>query len=120
MVNYNETIIEGTTTTFTRASSGYFYNKDIPEITFNEDNVTVLANGEKFTKEGVSKVTETLENPLEEFELLNPEDDSVVGTMKYQEVFLALYSLYRHSVKKRDTVPVEEPVDEPVDDGMII
>ena len=65
-----------------------------------------------------------------EFNLLNPEDNSVVGTQTYEQFFLSLYSLYWHMALDRDSIspepeapaeepPVEEPVTPPEDDGTV-
>jgi len=63
-----------------------------------------------------------------EFNLLNPEDNSVMGTQTYEQFFMSLYSLYWHMAQDRDSisqepeVPVEEaPVEDPVisDDGTV-
>ena len=44
-----------------------------------------------------------LTNPEEEFNLINPTDGSVIGIVKYQDVFVILHSLYISLDTPRDT-----------------
>jgi hypothetical protein len=44
----------------------------------------------------------TAENAAEQFDLMHPETGAVIGSMTYQELYVALASAYLHVATKRD------------------
>lgn len=100
MSNYKETNISGTK--WTRAKRIIIENpKDqIASILINEEDVI-----EFDTKETIIPSTslyETFSDPSKSFNLLNPTDDSIIGSATYQEVYIMLYSLYIYLANQRD------------------
>lgn len=102
-----------------------------PSIKFFEEKVKVEGDSvvSLGTDGSVLHTHYTDLNKGTEFNLLNPEDNSVVGTQTYEQFFLSLYSLYWHLAQERDSIvqepeiPVEDaPVEEPVvnpDEGTV-
>ena len=82
----------------------------IPTITFYEEEVVDI-DGENI-KRPVGIMQIQYSNPQQSFDLLNPIDDSVVGSMTHQDFYSALYSLYRDTANRRDNPPApeEEPM----------
>lgn len=80
-----------------------------PAISFIEERILNLS-GQKITQ-SVGNVSEpfTLENAMEQFNLLNPETGVVLGTAVYQDVYVMLHSLYRHIAAKRDVANPPTP-----------
>ena len=77
----------------------------IPAITFYEEEVVDI-NGEHIKRpKGIMQIQYS--NPAQTFNVLNPIDDSIVGSMTHQDFYVALYSLYRDTADKRDNPPVE-------------
>ena len=117
MPNYNEHSVSGEYYEYQRSNKVIIMNEldSVPEITFMEQVIATLPTGEKMNMRK-TKCVDTLSNPLEEFNLLHPFDDTIIGTSKYQDVYVLLYSLYRHVADKRDNpiyapdTPVEPPV----------
>jgi hypothetical protein len=109
MPNYNETNVTGTK--WTRSNQVRIRNPldGIPTATFMEEEVVNLDNGERITQRA-SGVSERLIDPSVSFNLLNPEDDSVIGTMTYGQVYAALYSLYRKLAAERDAQSNDQEV----------
>lgn len=110
MADYNEKIISGQYTEYQRSNKIIVTNDlgSIPEITFMEQIVGTLPDGSKVTPRN-TKCVDQLMNPAESFNLLNPIDDSIIGSLTYQDVYITLYSLYRHVAAKRDNPPPQEP-----------
>lgn len=102
--NYKETSVVGTK--YTRSNRVKIHNPlgSTSSIVFNEENVVITDDG--VISERAGSISESLTNPLETFDIRNPETDEVIGTMTYQEVYVALYSLYRHLADKRDSAKV--------------
>jgi len=101
MPNYNQTDITGEK--YTRCTAVKINNclNGIPIATFKEEDVVTTDSGDTIIqKKGT--IGDSLTDPNTEFDLLDPTDDSVVETVKYQDVYNILYSLYRHLVNIRD------------------
>lgn len=103
MANYRQQSIDGTVSDYQRSNKVIVTNEldDIPEITFMEQIITSLPDGRKI-KTGIDKCTDKMVDPMEAFDLLNPTDDTVIGTAHYQDAYVLLYSLYRYVAAKRD------------------
>ena len=104
MSNYKETVVQGEYSEYQRSNKVIITNElgGIPEITFMEQVLATLPNGQQLQVRQ-DKCTDILQDPAETFNLLNPQDDSIIGTAQYQEVYILLYSLYRYVGAKRDT-----------------
>ena len=105
MANYNQNTISGDVSEYQRSHKVIITNEldGIPEITFMEQILTFLPDGRKIPT-GNTKCVDQLVDPLEEFILLNPNDDTILGTAHYQDTYVLLYSLYRHVAAKRDAL----------------
>ena len=104
-MNYKETNIAGTQ--YQRSSGGSFVNpidgQGSKGISFREDQV--INTGAKQIVQPVGDLFEPLNatNATTIFQILDPTTDLPIGqTRTYQDVYLMLYSLYRHCAKKRD------------------
>lgn len=104
-MNYKETNISGTQ--YLRSNGGSFVNpldgQGTKGISFREEQVTNI--GAKQISNTVGDLFEPLnaENAATVFQILDPTTDLPIGqTRNYQDVYLMLYSLYRHCAKKRD------------------
>ena len=76
-------------------------------IFFEEERFTI---GDESIGRPVGNMQVNFDQPLKKFPLLNPADDSVIGTAAHQDVYVLLYSLYRAVADERDTPPLQEPV----------
>lgn len=102
---YKEEIIPGEVQKYRRSFCFSGQNPllpGMPTITFSEQDVWFLSDGEVFTKDNVGFVTASIENPAEVVTLYNPVNNSEVGSITKQSIFVALYSLYLHEIQKRD------------------
>ena len=101
MANYQESNISGIK--WKRCNEVQITNNlgTIPVIRFVEQCVVELGDGNHVV-EPSGDVSETLTDPEELFNILDPTDDSITGAMQYQTVYAILYSLYRHVAEKRD------------------
>lgn len=115
MPNYKETEITSGNS-FVRAAKVEIFNhyqSTTKTIRFQEEHIISIGNetirrpyNRQTTCDYSSAVT--LSNTLTEetantsFNLLNPVDNSVVGTMTYQDVYNVLYSLYIHTATEFD------------------
>jgi len=102
---YQQQTATGTENSYKACLSGYFYNGTVPSITFNETVKSILPSGRELVEDGMGQLTESLANPDEVFNLRNPADGAVTGTMTYMQLYLGLYSLYLHAAEKRDAAP---------------
>ena len=88
----------------------------IPEINFMEEEITVKVDNTE-VHNMLGSLRKTFDDPLEEFDLLNPMDDSVIGKTTLQQLQVILYSLYFHLVNQRDAEKTEtisvESTDQP-------
>lgn len=73
----------------------------IPTIEFAEEFVTTL-DGSVINKRDMGSVLSSLKDPSITFDLLNPEDDTVIGNSNYGQAYVMLYSIYRFLADKRD------------------
>ncbi|WP_330114932.1 hypothetical protein SA496_01300 [Pseudomonas sp. JS3066] len=77
-----------------------------PSVTFVEEEVIALGGGrELINKLGNLVEPFTPENAAEAFDLVHPETGDVLGSMTYQDLYVALASAYRHVALKRDAPP---------------
>jgi hypothetical protein len=101
MPNYRETPVSATK--WRRSHQVTISNPlDHPEessITFHEQDVIVEGTDVIFTNAGGVSANFS---PVGSFNLLNPVDNSVIGTMTHQELYIALYSLYMQTATARD------------------
>lgn len=115
MANYQETTLAGTA--YTRANGVQVSNGETSKsISFQEERVINLDDGEVIRKPaGQVWSPFTAENALTEFALLDPTTGADTGaTMTYQDLYVALYSLYLHLAAERDAYVAEEAAsDEP-------
>lgn len=103
MSNYNETNILGTK--YRRAYQVTMQNGLNKEkyVRFAEEDV-ILVEGDTIHQQagGISEPF-TEENSATSVPLLNPEDGSPLGgSITYQEIYVAIYSLYLHLASIRD------------------
>jgi hypothetical protein len=103
MANYKEQIITGEYSEYQRAYKVIITNElnKLPVIDFMEEVIATLPSGGSVIVKR-DKCDDTLSNPVETFPLLNPNDDSVIGSAEYQQIYVMLYSLYRYIANKRD------------------
>ena len=103
MSDYKETTLSGTA--YTRASQVVIANplNGVKAVSFMEEQVVNLGDEQLIRPQGGIQEPFTTENVTTEFQLLNPADSTPLGlTMTYQQVYVALHSLYFHVAKKRD------------------
>lgn len=102
MPNYLESNVVGSK--YVRCKSLHVSNplNGVKYISMEEEQVIQLED------ESISKPYSAMSKMLTEetanttFDILNPEDNSVVSSMTYQDVYAVLYSLYMHSALERD------------------
>ena len=113
MPNYKEQTVSGEYYEYQRSHKVIIMNElnTIPEITFMEQVLATLPTGERINLRQ-TKCLDSLANPDEEFNLIHPFDDAIIGIAKYQDVYVLLYSLYRHVADKRDAANINntEPI----------
>lgn len=104
MPNYNENTLVGEIITYQRSNKVIIENNldQIPIITFMEQIISILPDNTKVII-GRTKCEDSLLNPYEELNLLNPVTDEIIGTAKYVDAQILLYSVYRHIANKRDS-----------------
>lgn len=102
MPNYKQTSIAGES--WVRAYQIIIDNRygQTPQIVFNEEEIAD-ATTTTFNKH-VSHIVESFSDPTKTFDLLNPVDGTVIGTVSYQDVYVMLSSLYAHLAAARDAV----------------
>lgn len=107
MPNYKEQVTTGQYSEYQRANRIVITNElgGMPEITFMEQVLATLPNGQQLQVRQ-DKCVDQLIDPMEQFNLLNPETDEVIGTAKYLDVYVLLYSLYRYIGNKRDSAQI--------------
>lgn len=105
MADYKAKTVSGEYTEYQRSNKVIITNElgGLPEVTFMEQVLGTLPDG-NMMQVRATKCVDNFGNPIEEFNLLNPLDDTILGTAKYQDVYVLLYSLYRHVAAKRDAV----------------
>lgn len=118
MSNYKENEVAGTT--WTRARAILITNPigGVPAISFVEEDVFLV--GQQLISRDANSISfpaihENFLHPMTEFPLLHPETGDVIGTSKYLDLQVILYSLYMHLAGKRDNptpyVPPEGPLE---------
>jgi len=102
MANYQESDIAGTK--YTRAYQVHVQNGMAAKaITFHEEEVINLADEVIQRKKGSVTAPFTSDNASTEFALVDPTTGADSGqAMSYQDVYVALYSLYLHLAAQRD------------------
>lgn len=104
MVDYKSDAIKG----WQRAYAATIDNAygQVPSITFNEELIVVEAGSLVFRKD-TGGIREEFTDASLAFPLLDSED-TVVGEASYGQVYMMLYSLYRHLATKRDVTAAEQ------------
>lgn len=103
MADYKEQIITGQYSEYQRANKVIITNElnQIPIIDFLEEVIATLPSGQRLVIKR-DKCDDMMGDPSEQFDMLNPLDDSVIGTGTYQQAYVLLYSIYRYVAAKRD------------------
>jgi hypothetical protein len=83
--------------------------KVVPTIEFTEEMV-VEVDGALINKKDVGTVGTSLKDPSMSFDLLNPENDQIIGKGNYGQAYVLLYSIYRHLADKRDIRDLKWPI----------
>ena len=100
---YQESAVAGTR--YRRCNKIDVDNKDLYKaITFYEEEVINLSDGETVRRNIDKLVSQfSADNAATVFSIINPTDGNDTGaTMTYQDVYVALYSLYLHLANERD------------------
>lgn len=107
MPNYKETSISGSEYQRARLITITNEHNSPNTITFIEEKIKFI--GTEHYHMDVSKLSETLtqDNASTTIDLLNPVDDSVIGSATYQQLYILMYSLYMKLANERDAQPVE-------------
>lgn len=103
MANYQQTDLSGSA--YTRSNSVNIANPldGVKAISFMEEQVVNLGTEQLIRPQGGVQEPFTPENIKEAFELLNPIDSKPIGQkMTYEQLYVAIHSLYFHVAKKRD------------------
>jgi hypothetical protein len=102
--NYKSTSIS--TESWCRSSGVHIENElgQVPVISFTEEEVLVI-NGKKLILGG-SLLQENMGDPSKQFDLLNPETDTVIGSATYMDIYIMLYSMYKKLALERDASSV--------------
>jgi hypothetical protein len=103
--------IEGEEKSWTRARLIKISNNlnQTPSIEFLEDTVTIKVDGSESHAGG-----ETLKanfDPTGEFDLINPNDGTVIGKGTHQQLQVLIYSLYIKLANERDAKVSQKPAD---------
>jgi len=122
MMDYKETTETIARKEWRRAENVVISNpfQGMPTITFNEENMICLGDSAYLPGPGVTdpKVQADFSDSTKEFPLLHPVTGEVIGTAKYQDIYVMVYSLYMALAAERDVKmiadaqPVEEPIEE--------
>ena len=104
MTDYKEQNITGDIKSWRRCKKIEVLNpyNAMPSMIFHEEDVSKLPDNRDIKSEVISHILTNFSTPLKEFNLLNPNDNSVIGTAKHQDVYVLLYSLYINLASKRD------------------
>ena len=108
MADYRESSVSGSS--YQRGRSLYFENPldGIPGLLIREELVTLL--GDRTIAEPAGEIRKAITDLSVEFSLRNPATSLVVpgATMTYQDLYVALYSLYWHLAIERDNTPAPD------------
>jgi hypothetical protein len=101
MPNYMQSSVSGEK--YVRAKRVVLENplNGVPSATFIEQEVINIGAAES-VKRDVGALHQPMSDPYVTFQLLNPVDDSVIGSATYADVYAMLYSLHRHLAAIRD------------------
>lgn len=111
MSNYQQTDLSGTA--YTRSNSVNIANplNGVKAISFMEEQVVNLGDEQLIRPQGGIQEPFTPENIKEAFELLNPLTSQPIGQkMTYEQLYVAIHSLYFHVAKKRDKAKEESVI----------
>jgi hypothetical protein len=111
MANYKETTIAGSS--YIRAKNVHFTNGETEKnVIFVEEQIINL-DGETIRKDAGEVYSEfTPDNAASDFSILNPETGEDSGqSMTFQDVYVALYSLYLHLANERDIAAAQAEAD---------
>ncbi|MCY1455440.1 hypothetical protein D9M71_725760 [compost metagenome] len=81
----------------------------VPSVTFAEERVLLVEGEEVHRPLGNLVEPFTPEKTSEAFDLIHPESGAVLGSMTYQELYVALASAYLHVATKRDQALAAPP-----------
>lgn len=102
MAEYKESSIAGTS--YQRGRSMYFENPRLstPSLLIREERVTILADREII--EPCGEILKTVDDLSVSFQMRNPQTNQLIegATMTYQDLYVALYSLYWSLALERD------------------
>lgn len=100
MSNYKESAVTGTQ--WTRSHIVVVNNdwEQPPHITFGEETRIAIAGGGSIQASTGGLSSEFVTGT--EFPLLNPLDNTVIGTASHDQMYVMLYSLYMHLAAARD------------------
>ena len=77
----------------------------IPAIVFDEEKIAALNNGTRVNTPA-GQLREEMADPTTAFVLMHPLTGDTIGTARYGDLHVMLYSLYLHLAAARDTVAV--------------
>lgn len=104
MANYKEEIISGDIVTWNRARSIVFENRrnSFPFVSFYEEEVTLLPNGDEFIK-SLSNINYTVTDLEQEIPLVHPETyEPLEQTFTIQDFYVMTASVYLWVARQRD------------------
>jgi hypothetical protein len=111
MANYKQSIVSGEITSWIRSNTVNISNEygAIPSISFGEQKITVLPDGTLLCEKR-PPIIEMFSDPSKSFDILSPENDAVLGSSTYMELYVLVYSLYRKLANDRD-IENEKPLE---------
>ncbi len=102
MAEYKESIAVGTS--YQRGRSLYFENpkSSVPSLLIREERITTLAD--RVITEPCGEILKTVDDLSVQFQMRNPQTNELIegATMSYQDLYVALYSLYWALAIERD------------------
>lgn len=78
----------------------------IPFISFSEESVALLSDG-RSVNTPIGSLTQEFIDPTVQFNLVHPEDGTIIGVMTYQQLYVAIHSLYIDLAQKRDLAEIQ-------------
>lgn len=101
--NYLQTTVSGTS--YQRGRSMYFENplNGAPSVLVREERITNL--GDKQIAEAAGEIRKVVSDFTTTFQLRNPTTNEIIpdATMSYQDLYVALFSLYWDLAEERDS-----------------
>lgn len=111
MTNYRELGVVGTS--YVRGRSMYFENPldNSPSVLIREERITNLAD--RTVYEPFNEIHKTVTDLNVKFQMLNPQTNEPIPDMmmSYQDLYVAMYSLYWHLAQERDAYAPPQPPD---------